>query len=66
MNPYSDGPPKPNPFGDPSLPTPLMPIQQPVIEPMYGRTSYVKKLIEDCNSSDDTAKLLKVSQYEIM
>ncbi|VDH98041.1 ubiquitin carboxyl-terminal hydrolase 9/24 [Mytilus galloprovincialis] len=64
MNPYSDGPPKPNPFGDPSLPTPLMPIQQPVIEPMYGRTSYVKKLIEDCNSSDDTAKLLKFCSWE--
>ena len=52
--------PYPNPHGD----TSLMPIQQPVVEILFGRTSYVKKLLEDCNNHEDTSKLLKYCSWE--
>ena len=46
-----------NPFGDQIL----MEIQTQVAEILISRTSYVKKLLEDCNNSEDTTKLLRVS-----
>ncbi|XP_052271352.1 probable ubiquitin carboxyl-terminal hydrolase FAF-X [Dreissena polymorpha] len=52
--------PLPNPYGDQIL----MPIQAPVTEILIDRTSYVKKLLEDCNNSDDTTKLLRYCCWE--
>ncbi|KAI0214633.1 putative ubiquitin carboxyl-terminal hydrolase FAF-X [Lamellibrachia satsuma] len=49
-----------NNHGDTSLAEPLMPIQPQVAEILFNRGSYVKKLIEECNSSEETTKLLKV------
>ncbi|XP_013401949.1 probable ubiquitin carboxyl-terminal hydrolase FAF-X isoform X1 [Lingula anatina] len=57
----SDQQPMPNPHGDPS---PLMPVQPLVSDLLFGRTSYVKKLIEDCNSSEETTKLLRFCCWE--
>ena len=51
--------PFPNPHGDPIF-KPLMHIQHQVAEILYGRSVYVKKIIEEANSSEETAKLLKV------
>ncbi|KAL4220567.1 putative ubiquitin carboxyl-terminal hydrolase FAF-X [Mactra antiquata] len=52
--------PKPNPYGDQIL----MPIQPQVAEILIARTSYVKKLLEDCNNSEDTTKLLRYCSWE--
>ena len=49
-----------NPHGDPMCSQPIMPIQQTVADLLFSRGGYVKKLIEDCNNSDETTKLLKV------
>ena len=57
-------PPLPNPYGDPSLTTPVMPLQQLVAEILFVRTSYVKKIIEDCSNSEETVKLLRFSCWE--
>ena len=48
--------PLPNPYGDQLL----MEIQPSVADVLITRTSYVKKLLEDCNNSEDTTKLLRV------
>ncbi|XP_047471205.1 probable ubiquitin carboxyl-terminal hydrolase FAF-X isoform X2 [Penaeus chinensis] len=56
--------PLPNPHGDPACAEPLMPIQPKVVEILYGRATYVKKIIEDANSSEDTVKLLKFCCWE--
>ncbi|KAH9509417.1 putative ubiquitin carboxyl-terminal hydrolase FAF-X [Bulinus truncatus] len=60
----SGQPPLPNPHGDPMCPKPLMTIQPPVAEILYGRSVYVKKIIEEANAVDETAKLLKYSSWE--
>ncbi|XP_063491520.1 ubiquitin carboxyl-terminal hydrolase 9Y isoform X5 [Symphalangus syndactylus] len=57
-------PPLPNPFGDPNLSQPIMPIQQNVADILFVRTSYVKKIIEDCSNSEDTIKLLRFCSWE--
>ncbi|XP_067107993.1 ubiquitin carboxyl-terminal hydrolase 9X isoform X3 [Osmerus mordax] len=57
-------PPLPNPYGDPSLTAPVMPLQQLVVEILFVRTSYVKKIIEDCSNSEETVKLLRFSCWE--
>lgn len=57
-------PPKPNPYGDTSISQPLMPLQAQVGDLLYGKTGYVKKLIEDCNNSEDTCKLLRFCSWE--
>uniref|UniRef100_A0A0D9S0E2 ubiquitinyl hydrolase 1 n=1 Tax=Chlorocebus sabaeus TaxID=60711 RepID=A0A0D9S0E2_CHLSB len=57
-------PPLPNPFGDPSLSQPIMPIQQNVADILFVRTTYVKKIIEDCSNSEDTIKLLRFCSWE--
>ncbi|KAK6195512.1 hypothetical protein SNE40_000926 [Patella caerulea] len=41
-----------------------LPIPSQVEEMLFSRTSYVKKLIEDCNNTDDTTKLLKYCCWE--
>lgn len=40
-----------------------MPLQAQVGDLLYGKTGYVKKLIEDCNNSEDTCKLLRVRHF---
>ncbi|XP_037345307.1 probable ubiquitin carboxyl-terminal hydrolase FAF-X isoform X1 [Pungitius pungitius] len=57
-------PPLPNPYGDTNLTTPVMPVQQLVAEILFVRTSYVKKIIEDCSNSEETVKLLRFSCWE--
>ncbi|XP_051561998.1 probable ubiquitin carboxyl-terminal hydrolase FAF-X isoform X1 [Myxocyprinus asiaticus] len=57
-------PPLPNPYGDPSLTAPIMPLQQLVAEILFVRTSYVKKIIEDCSNSEETVKLLRFCCWE--
>jgi hypothetical protein len=47
-----------NPHAESSQVSTLPPV---VEEVLLQRTIYVKKLIEECNNSDDTAKLLKVT-----
>lgn len=57
-------PPLPNPYGDTNLTSPVMPVQQLVAEILFVRTSYVKKIIEDCSNSEETVKLLRFSCWE--
>lgn len=57
-------PPLPNPFGDPNLSQPIMPIQQNVADILFMRTTYVKKIIEDCSNSEETVKLLRFCCWE--
>ena len=57
-------PPLPNPFGDPNISQPIMPIQQNVADILFVRTSYVKKIIEDCSNSEETIKLLRFCCWE--
>ncbi|XP_013883260.1 probable ubiquitin carboxyl-terminal hydrolase FAF-X [Austrofundulus limnaeus] len=57
-------PPLQNPYGDPNLTAPVMPVQQLVAEILFVRTSYVKKIIEDCSNSEETVKLLRFCCWE--
>ncbi|XP_053482762.1 probable ubiquitin carboxyl-terminal hydrolase FAF-X isoform X3 [Ictalurus furcatus] len=57
-------PPLSNPYGDPSLTQPIMPLHQLVAEILFVRTSYVKKIIEDCSNSEETIKLLRFCCWE--
>ncbi|XP_024141700.1 ubiquitin specific peptidase 9 isoform X2 [Oryzias melastigma] len=57
-------PPLPNPYGDPNLTAPVMSVQQLVAEILFVRTSYVKKIIEDCSNSEETVKLLRFCCWE--
>uniref|UniRef100_A0A8C1M459 ubiquitinyl hydrolase 1 n=1 Tax=Cyprinus carpio TaxID=7962 RepID=A0A8C1M459_CYPCA len=57
-------PPLPNPYGDPNITAPIMPLQQVVVDILFVRTSYVKKIIEDCSNSEDTIKLLRFCCWE--
>ncbi|XP_023706840.1 probable ubiquitin carboxyl-terminal hydrolase FAF-X isoform X1 [Cryptotermes secundus] len=56
--------PLPNPYGDPAVPDFIMPIQPQAAEILFGRTSYIKKLIEDANLSEETVKLLQFCCWE--
>ncbi|KAK3596917.1 hypothetical protein CHS0354_031696 [Potamilus streckersoni] len=58
----TNGEPLPNPHGD--VQPSLLPIQPQVAEMLFSRTSYVKKLIEDCNNNEDTTKLLRFCCWE--
>ena len=62
--PPTGNPPLPNPYGDTNLTAPVMPVQQLVAEILFVRTSYVKKIIEDCSNSEETVKLLRFSCWE--
>ncbi|KFO22512.1 Putative ubiquitin carboxyl-terminal hydrolase FAF-Y [Fukomys damarensis] len=57
-------PPLPNPFGDPNLSQPIMPVQQNVADILFVNTSYVKKVIEDSSNSKETIKLLRFCCWE--
>ncbi|KAK3569355.1 hypothetical protein QTP86_026791 [Hemibagrus guttatus] len=57
-------PPLANSYGDPSLTQPIMPLHQLVAEILFVRTSYVKKIIEDCSNSEETIKLLRFCCWE--
>uniref|UniRef100_A0A8C5P965 ubiquitinyl hydrolase 1 n=1 Tax=Leptobrachium leishanense TaxID=445787 RepID=A0A8C5P965_9ANUR len=57
-------PPLPNPYGDPNLSQPIMPLQQNVADLLFVKTSYVKKIIEDCSNSEETIKLLRFCCWE--
>ncbi|XP_051564646.1 probable ubiquitin carboxyl-terminal hydrolase FAF-X isoform X6 [Myxocyprinus asiaticus] len=54
----------PNQYGDPNITAPIMPLQQLVVDILFVRTSYVKKIIEDCSNSEDTIKLLRFCCWE--
>lgn len=41
-----------------------MPLHQLVAEILFVRTSYVKKIIEDCSNSEETIKLLRFCCWE--
>ncbi|KAM8976699.1 ubiquitin carboxyl-terminal hydrolase 9X isoform 1-T1 [Pelodytes ibericus] len=57
-------PPLSNPYGDPNLSQPIMPLQQNVADLLFVKTSYVKKIIEDCSNSEETIKLLRFCCWE--
>ena len=54
----------PNPFGEEAGGSFLMPLQSDVEDLLYKRPAYIKKLIEDANSTEDTAKLFKFCCWE--
>ncbi|XP_060232828.1 probable ubiquitin carboxyl-terminal hydrolase FAF-X isoform X1 [Meriones unguiculatus] len=56
--------PLPNPFGDPNLSQPIMPIQQSVADILFLKNTYMKKIIEDCSNSEETIKLLRFCCWE--
>lgn len=62
--PSAGNPPLANPYGDANLTAPIMPLQQLVAEILFVRTSYVKKIIEDCSNSEETIKLLRFCCWE--
>ncbi|XP_043240414.1 probable ubiquitin carboxyl-terminal hydrolase FAF-X isoform X2 [Amphibalanus amphitrite] len=56
--------PLPNPHGDPDCPTPIMPIQPAVDEILFTRASYLKKIIEDAGTVEETGQLLRYCTWE--
>jgi len=42
-----------------------MSVPAQVAEVLYGRNVYVKKIIEEANTVDETAKLLKVMMCDV-
>nr|XP_033805269.1 probable ubiquitin carboxyl-terminal hydrolase FAF-X isoform X2 [Geotrypetes seraphini] len=57
-------PPLTNPYGEANLSQPIMALQQNVADILFVRTSYVKKIIEDCSNSEETIKLLRFCCWE--
>ncbi|CAH0386901.1 unnamed protein product [Bemisia tabaci] len=58
-----DGP-LPNPYKDPACIDYIMPIQPEAADILYGRSSYVKKIIEDSQLTDESIKLLQFCCWE--
>lgn len=55
----------PNAYLDPHVPADsLVPLSKEASEYLFGRTSYVKKLIEDSNAHEDGLKLLQYCSWE--
>lgn len=55
----------PNAYLDPHVPADsLIPLSKEATEYLFGRTSYVKKLIEDSNAGEDGLKLLQYCSWE--
>ncbi|KAF5307812.1 hypothetical protein FQR65_LT06684 [Abscondita terminalis] len=54
----------PNPYRDTSCAEPIMPLSPQTYEILFGRTSYIKKVIEDTNLTDDSIKLLQFCSWE--
>lgn len=61
---FLGNPPLSNPYGDPNLSQPIMALQQNVADILFVRTSYVKKIIEDCSNSEETIKLFRFCCWE--
>lgn len=53
-----------NPYGEASPAGPVVPLPPLVQELLCVRSSYIKKIIEDCSSADDTSKLLRFCCWE--
>ncbi|KAL0281150.1 UNVERIFIED_CONTAM: hypothetical protein PYX00_002224 [Menopon gallinae] len=53
-----------NPYGDPQCPDYIMPIQSTVADLLFGKTNYIKKVIEDPNPSEEIVKLLQFCSWE--
>ncbi|KAL1140578.1 hypothetical protein AAG570_000508 [Ranatra chinensis] len=57
--------PLPNPYGDPDCTDEyIMPIQPQAEDILFGRSSYVKKVIEDCQVTEDGGKMLQYCCWE--
>ncbi|XP_018561344.1 probable ubiquitin carboxyl-terminal hydrolase FAF-X isoform X3 [Anoplophora glabripennis] len=54
----------PNPYRDPTCPDYIMPISPQAAEILFNRTSYIKKVIEDTNLTDEAIKLLQFCSWE--
>lgn len=54
----------PNPYGEDPEGGYIMPIQEDLEELLFKRPAYIKKLIDDTNSTEDTAKLFKFCCWE--
>lgn len=54
----------PNPYGEEPDGAYLMPVQPQVVELLFSRPAYVKKVIDDANSAEDTMKLFKFCCWE--
>lgn len=53
-----------NPFGEEVDGKHIIPIQSDVAEILFERTSFIKKLIEDANNSEEVSKLFKFCSWE--
>lgn len=60
----SGDPVMPNPYKEPTIQEYIMPISPQAAEIIFNRTSYVKKIIEDTNLTDEAIKLLQFCSWE--
>ncbi|XP_030747882.1 probable ubiquitin carboxyl-terminal hydrolase FAF-X isoform X2 [Sitophilus oryzae] len=60
----SNGDVLPNPYREPTLQDYIMPISPQAEEILFNRTSYVKKVIEDTNLTEEAIKLLQFCSWE--
>lgn len=58
------GPPLPNPYADQNCSDYICPIPQQAADILFSRTSYIKKIIEDTNVTDEIVKLLQFCSWE--
>lgn len=59
------GSPLPNPYGDASVPPDSrMPLSKEAMEYLFGKTAYIKKLIEDIHVGEEGLKLLQYCSWE--
>ncbi|XP_065223298.1 probable ubiquitin carboxyl-terminal hydrolase FAF-X isoform X3 [Planococcus citri] len=63
-NPFQGAPMLPNPYAEYSNDSYIMELQPQVQEILYNRISYVKKLIEEVQLTEDTLKLLQFVSWE--
>ncbi|XP_074025512.1 ubiquitin carboxyl-terminal hydrolase 9X isoform X2 [Leptinotarsa decemlineata] len=54
----------PNPYRDPVCQEYIMPISPQAADILFNRTTYVKKVIEDTNLTDEAIKLLQFCSWE--
>lgn len=54
----------PNPYGDPSCSEYIMTLSPQASEVLFSRTSYIKKVIEDSNLTEESIKLLQYCSWE--
>lgn len=53
-----------NPYADQTCPDYIMALPQQATDILFGRTSYIKKIIEDSNVTEETVKLLQFCSWE--